>query len=517
MQKNWYENRISFVRSLAKGYPFYLVLLPFFFLLHNYNEVFGFITAKQLLYATLVTYLFGGICFLLIFLFLRKLPITALATFFLLLFVLLFAPLHDFLQKNFFPRIIGSYTFIIPVVLVAIVLLVAWFAKRLAALDRFTRYLNFLMLILAAIEVFVLLLYCMKPQAAINCIHPPGHLSKQYTRVTRPDSAKPDIYFLVFDEYTNNSALKKKWNFDNSAITNWLQENGFFVAFNSKANYNFTPFSISSTFNMDYIDPKKWADAFEIRNELQAIGSISNNATFNILKEEQYKIHFFAPFKNELDTIGLQEYGHTGIKQIYNQTLIARLYRDVLWNHPRLSSMFTRLSARFLDSNFRDAGNTPGDLWLTLDRVKATVNSSPDRKPFFVYGHFMITHKPHVFDSTGSLLKKEELNLGNKNLVNTYIRQVQYANKIIRELIEYIKSNNRRNTIIIIEGDHGFKGLPKDGHDPLANFNAFYFPDHNYSHLYDSISPVNTFRVVFNNYFQQHFPLLKDSSAAVKY
>ncbi|MDQ3277751.1 MAG: hypothetical protein M3Q06_05465, partial [Bacteroidota bacterium] len=46
----------------------------------------------------------------------------------------------------------------------------------------------------------------------------------------------------------------------------------------------------------------------------------------------------------------------------------------------------------------------------------------------------------------------------------------------------------------------------------FRNLNAYYFSDKDYGMLYDSISPVNTFRVVLNKYFSQSFPLLKDSS-----
>ena len=49
----------------------------------------------------------------------------------------------------------------------------------------------------------------------------------------------------------------------------------------------------------------------------------------------------------------------------------------------------------------------------------------------------------------------------------------------------------------------------------FSNLNAFYFPNKDYSRLYDSISPVNTFRVVLNTYFNAQLPLLKDSSIIV--
>ncbi|MCX6190573.1 MAG: hypothetical protein NTW54_13450, partial [Bacteroidetes bacterium] len=59
------------------------------------------------------------------------------------------------------------------------------------------------------------------------------------------------------------------------------------------------------------------------------------------------------------------------------------------------------------------------------------------------------------------------------------------------------------------QGDHAirdFTGLTED--DEFRNLNAYYFPDKNYELLNDSLQNINTFRVVFNKYFQQKLPLL---------
>jgi hypothetical protein len=43
-------------------------------------------------------------------------------------------------------------------------------------------------------------------------------------------------------------------------------------------------------------------------------------------------------------------------------------------------------------------------------------------------------------------------------------------------------------------------------------FNAYYLPQGGSVHLYDSITPVNTFRVVFNAYLGASYGLLEDLS-----
>jgi hypothetical protein len=63
-------------------------------------------------------------------------------------------------------------------------------------------------------------------------------------------------------------------------------------------------------------------------------------------------------------------------------------------------------------------------------------------------------------------------------------------------------------------GDRGFRqGIKKEEREYVfPNLNAIYLPDKNYRLSYDSISNVNQFRVFFNTQFEQHLPLLKDST-----
>jgi len=79
-------------------------------------------------------------------------------------------------------------------------------------------------------------------------------------------------------------------------------------------------------------------------------------------------------------------------------------------------------------------------------------------------------------------------------------------------------NDTARKKIVIIEGDHGYREYLQRSKMPeiFRNLNAYWFPDKNYSTLYDGISPVNTFRVVFNQYFHKYFPLLPDSSVYIK-
>ena len=98
-----------------------------------------------------------------------------------------------------------------------------------------------------------------------------------------------------------------------------------------------------------------------------------------------------------------------------------------------------------------------------------------------------------------------------------YIQQVQFANKKTTEIVEKILENDS-NSIIIIQGDHGtawdvnwFEPQKEDALQRMKNFDAIYFPDiEKRDLLKDDRTLVNTFRTVFNAYFNSQYEILDD-------
>jgi hypothetical protein len=90
-----------------------------------------------------------------------------------------------------------------------------------------------------------------------------------------------------------------------------------------------------------------------------------------------------------------------------------------------------------------------------------------------------------------------------------YINQLQYLNKKMLSAIDTLLAESDTPPVIIIQGDHGPWLQPKDRHVWILN--AYYLPGNN-DKLYKTISPVNSFRVVFNSYFGGNYELLEDVS-----
>ncbi len=83
--------------------------------------------------------------------------------------------------------------------------------------------------------------------------------------------------------------------------------------------------------------------------------------------------------------------------------------------------------------------------------------------------------------------------------------------------MDAILTDRDRPVIIVIQGDHGPASLmhplsleETDVRERMPILNAYYFSDGDYSDLYENISPVNTFRLILNQYLGTELALLPD-------
>jgi hypothetical protein len=162
----------------------------------------------------------------------------------------------------------------------------------------------------------------------------------------------------------------------------------------------------------------------------------------------------------------------------------------------------------------------------TLDTLKTI----PEKKgPKFVFAHFMAPHPPFVFNELGNPVSSDKpYTMGDafsgfsgsqQEYVKGYLNEVQYMNREMMDVIDTILADSEQPPIIILQGDHGpgvFFSQRELNRTCLKErysiLNAYYFPDQNYKALYPSVTPVNSFRVVLNQYFATDLPLLEDRS-----
>jgi hypothetical protein len=148
---------------------------------------------------------------------------------------------------------------------------------------------------------------------------------------------------------------------------------------------------------------------------------------------------------------------------------------------------------------------------LILDRL-GDVARQPG--PKFVFVHIIPPHPPFVYAPDGSPTDPAPfLNADRRYTADSYTQgyrnQAAYITSQLPALLEGILSNSAQPPVIILQGDHA--PWLQSGYRKFLVLNAYSLPGHA-DMLYPAISPVNTFRVVFNTYFGAEYDILPDIS-----
>ncbi|WP_133176907.1 sulfatase-like hydrolase/transferase [Terrimonas sp.] len=492
-----------------KTAPFHPFLLPFFFILHVLNEYYGLMSAgivfQYLGYYLLLSIVLFGIGRAL----LKSNIKAALFSTILLAVFFFWGVFHDYIKSLSIPRFFTSYSFLLPLFFILLVIL--FFAvKRTKYLTRATFFLNLLLILIISLDVIQIAGKAFS-RTDINDLaaqNPPLPVKHEIIA----DSLKPDIFFIVFDEYASSLSLEKYFGFNNYALDSMLKSNGFYVAKNSRSNYNSTPLSVSSTFNLQYLNEIHGNLKIGAKGFQKGFHTLHNSFLPKFFKLNGYKIISNGVFPEY--GLAPQKFGKEWQQTVlFNHSLLGRIKNDILWNFI------------FLFKKKISPENQERAYKLEVEKHKETIlKKFPDLinalkvsndTPRFMYAHFLIPHLPFCLDRDGNPLKPDSNKL---TPWYGYTEQILFTNKLIKEIMAVSKSESNRPRIVIIEGDHGYRGSTprKESREAqFMNLSSFYFSDGNYQLLFDSISPINTFRIVLNKYFQQQLPILKDTSIFV--
>ncbi len=482
---------------------FYVFLIPVFFVLHGALQNFGFVLFRDCFFLVLSYLAATTLIFLLSWLIFRNHLKTALFTAFLLSFYLFFGTIDDFLKKHAY--ILSRYTWIMPLFLLCFIIFLVYLKKTNRQLVKLTFFLNALLVIYLCVDTVGLLWKMSHPDNNKLAIYGDN---KKNNYAACNECRNPDIYFLLFDEYASTVSLRETFHFDNSALDSFLLQRGFSLQRFSHGNYNFTPFSMASILNMNYISGIKNPDACTIEDYANCNNLIRNNEVIHFLSSRNYEIVNYSIF----DLAGnptLVESTLLPVKTrlITDQTLYNRMMHDIGWH-----LFIGKMEISWLTKNQILSSLHNDNLFIAKLKEESRKKTS---QPRFVYTHLAMPHYPYYYDEHMLLRNRKDLVADpDPGHVESYTKYLTYTNQTLRELIDSIHKNTNHTAVIILMGDHGYRTKTGDGDRKhyFKNLNAIYFPDKDYQRLTDTISGVNQFRVILNSLYKQNLPLLKDST-----
>ena len=157
--------------------------------------------------------------------------------------------------------------------------------------------------------------------------------------------------------------------------------------------------------------------------------------------------------------------------------------------------------------NFNTESNLFFEHWGHYERVHNILNelsnlvSEPG--PKLVYAHLIVPHSPYIFLPDGSYNSEDNSRLG-------YLNNLVFINNETMVIIDDILQNSDTPPVILLQADHSL--FPDNDPERFDILNAYYLPGIDEKVLYPTITPVNSFRVVFNQYFDAELPLIDDKS-----
>ena len=375
-------------------------------------------------------------------------------------------------------------------------------------LSRITKFLNIILGILVLISAIQISYYHIVALQEKRDVEPAISAERIGTA--------PDIYYIVLDSYARNDVLINDYNYDNSAFTNELMKRGFYLPDCAYSNYFGTSISIASSLNMQYLDELGFSTGVYSKDDPPELKQIIHHSEVRrFLKERNYSFIAFRGFFPTND-IKDADYYYEVFEDNEQSVTIASLSFENLYLK---TTMFRYLEELFQRDKENWLWKALPDNWkilfdpdvlqyssrsykwyrqhvYTFDKLKE-IPQLPGRK--FIYAQIYATHQPYVFDSKGDFIWP--VNEDNFN----YLPAIEYVNKRTLEVIDTILTDSQTPPIIIIQADHGMpSGVTRN-----KILHAIYLPEHQ-ELLYPTVTPVNTFRLIFNAIFQTSYELLPD-------
>lgn len=303
---------------------------------------------------------------------------------------------------------------------------------------------------------------------------------------------KRDVYYIILDKYTRDDHLLNDYGLDISGFVGQLEELGFYVAKCSQSNYPGTALSMASSLNYEYLD--------ELAPEV-----IENNLSWVNFKpyiDDSRARQFFADLGYKFVT------AETGYEWVEITDADIMIKREQVGRGLELTSFETLFLQSTLLRAFMSIG-LPVNFTETVsyershyNRILFTLDEARNIPDIpgntFTYLHLVVPHDPFVFTPDGEYKADHET-------ANGYQDNIRFINNQMIPLLEEIIQKSEIPPVIVLQADHG-----NQVEDMYAIFNAYYLPDGGADQLYPSITPVNSFRLILDGYFNTDLGLLKD-------
>lgn len=504
-------------------HPFIFTIYPTLFL---YSQNINRFREDVVINPLVISFIFAAITFSTCLLIVRRLQFAAAISSLLILITFSYSRIAELIkniQFNFNRLYIGPDKILFVVILFILSTAIFLIIKNKRQINHINKALSIISIILISITFFNISQSEIKLNRNIFFLQVGKNLLSNLTDESSQlnslsaTSQMPDIYYFVPDRYAGTKTLRE-YGFDNSKFLDFLKLKGFYIADEATSNYPKTFLSLGSTLNMDYLDfLTEKTNGGATSDESPVTPMVQNNKIIKFLKSKGYTyIH-----------VG-SGWDPTRSNPNANQNFIMTNGRYPFADEFTSGLLQTTIASPILKKLYPDSTAVSRNPKNNDHRSRAlyefdTFNQVPQiAGPKFVFTHILIPHDPYVLDKDCLPLTEKQTKV--KSVMENYLNQLQCTNQKLQIVINQILTQSKTTPIIIIQADEGPLPMknPISGNLDWKNadisslkekfpiLSAYLLPNTRKSLLYPSITPVNSFRVIFNQYFNTNLPLLSD-------
>ena len=300
---------------------------------------------------------------------------------------------------------------------------------------------------------------------------------------------KPNVYHIILDEYTDNEILTKKFGYNNEKFLEFLNNNGFYMHDKLFSTFGGTVKELNVILNMEYPKEHRWM--------YEDYESLNNNKVMSIFSNQDYSV---------IETNSMmrwKNFSDVDTKLCYDTNFINSEFLDQVLGKSIIRYFLEKYQQDTRRDTVRCTFNVLNEITLKTDGPK------------YVFSHVYVPHPPFLFGSNGENVypdHREISGLQTRENPQGYVNQLIYATNEITVVIKNIVKNDP-NAIIIVQGDTGTltgtdisKKTMKEIYQAHSILYAVRIPDVEDS---DYMIPVNTYRIIFNNYFNMNYDYLE--------
>ena len=324
----------------------------------------------------------------------------------------------------------------------------------------------------------------------------------------------PDIYYIILDAYARVDILEEFYGYDNSEFIENLENLGFFVSDEARSNYSQTFFSLSSSLNMKYINylaDELGEDSINTNLTHEMIG---NNTVAHFLKERGYGIINFSSGWGPTDRLTVADVNYM------NEVTFKFLGRNLNLNEFYIVFLQTTILSPFIKDPMADQARS--NILYAFDKL---TEIPYQRGKKMVIAHFNSPHPPYLFDENGEEIPEAVLELAGESFSDreNYLKQLKFVNKRVTDTLKKIIERSEEKPVIILQSDHGpasILGHPFEWTRPhseegvkerMSILYAYYGPEG--KDLFgEKVTPVNAFRMIFDEYFETEYGVLENKN-----